>query len=337
MIITEEFVVENGHRTAAPPPIPPPLPIETPEQILDGGSSEFEAVIPNLAYRGLKSLVVGQSKGGKSYLLWAKSAEAVEHGLHVLFLTEEPTGTIADKLRTFGLEDAEGFWLVRRTALPGARWKTVADNVAETVRLYRIDLVILDTARAWFNLAGDESNSADVIGPALDALSPACESAALVVLHQAPWDGKRARGSTEYHAAVDLVFHISGEGSEPRTIKYVGGRVASVPDVQTFRWADGVGEDLGAIRHDAAASLSRVLTALEQATEPLMVVEVATELDASEDSARRWLRRLERSGKVRREVGEPTREGRTPDRWARNGLYELSVPDGFEDGLTSQK
>jgi DNA-binding transcriptional ArsR family regulator len=298
----------------------PPLPMETPTDILEGGGDGFDAVIENLAYRRLKTLVVGRAKNGKSYLLWAKSAEIVRDGARVLFLTEESPSTISDKLHLFGLEDAEGFWVVRRTALPAERWNTVAKRVAETVARYEVDLVIVDTARAWFNLASDESNSADIIGPAIDALSEACGGAGIVVLHQSPWGGNRARGSTEFHAAVDLIFAISGEGAEPRTIKYVGGRVGSIPDVQTLRLVEGVGEDLGALRHDTAASLSRVLDALEKSG-PMTVADLVAETGASDDSVRRWLKVLERSGKVHREPGVPTPDGRTADRWLRNGYF----------------
>jgi hypothetical protein len=64
----------------------------------------------------------------------------------------------------------------------------------------------------------------------MDALSAVTEAgAAVVIIHQAPWDKLRARGSTEHHATVDLIFGVSGEGVGPRTIKYIGGRVQDLP------------------------------------------------------------------------------------------------------------
>lgn len=153
----------------------------------------------------------------------------------------------------------------------------------------------------------------------------------LDVHHQAPWDKKRARGSTEFHAAVDLVFAIEGQGTDPRTITYVGGRVESVPDVQTFRWAHGQGEDLGKMQHRTAANIDGVLDALEAAPGGLTVGAIAEGVDASEASVKRWLGQLERRGKVRREPGsvEPGR-GRTPDRWYRHGTAAETIATLFE-------
>lgn len=305
---------------AAPAPVP--LPLESPADILADAGDDYMPVIPDLAFRTLKTLLVGRPKGGKSFLLWAKAAEAVRAGLRVLYLTEEPRQTVADKLRVFGLEDADGFRIVRRTRLPDGRWKTIAGYITETVKARHFDLVIVDTARAWFNLAGDESNSADVIGPALDALSAVCDlGAAAVVVHQAPWDSKRARNSTEFHAAVDLIFHVAGEGSEPRTIKYVGGRVDSVPDERTFRWSDGVAEDLGKMRHSKATRVDEVLHAIDKAEEPLTAEEIADKTDYNVRSIQRWLKELERDDKVVRESGKHFLQGQEPDRWRRSGGF----------------
>jgi DNA-binding transcriptional ArsR family regulator len=300
---------------------------------LSGGAETFDPIISHLAYRGLKTLVVGLSKAGKSWTTWAKCAEAVRAGRRVLYLSEEPRATVVDKVRTFGLEDAYGksFFVSRRqhNAVRLLPWAEVVDRLAKDVEEQRIDLAVVDTVRPWIALAGDESNSADAVGKAIDALSPVCEAgAAVMVLHQSPWSGKRARNSTEFHAATDLIFHVEGEGNGPRTIKYLGGRVEDVPDLQTFRWAGGQGEDLGRMRHDTAERVDEVLRVLESAGESLTAQELADQTDYSLRSVQRWLGELERTGKVIRTEGEHKLEGREPDRWTRAGaLWEMTVGD----------
>ncbi len=301
------------------------LPVETADDILRGTPEMFDPVLVNLAYRRLRTLVVGQSKAGKSFTIWARMVDAVRDGRRILYLTEESRDTVADKLRTFGLEESGPVMIVRKSHpdLLGKRWGEIAAMIVATARAHRADLVVIDTARAWFGLKDDQGNSADVIGACLDALDPLREeNAAVVTLHQAPWDKHRARGSTEFHAANDLIFAVVGEGKMPRTIKYVGGRVESIPEEQTLRWSHGRGEDLGRMRRDVVEGIDEVLGVLETATRGLTIEEVLNELEveATERTVRRWLAKLEQRGKVRREKGEPVPgEGGTPDRWFRVG------------------
>jgi hypothetical protein len=300
--------------------------VESKDELLDGAEA-FDPIIPTFAYRGLKTLVVGLSKAGKSFTTWARSADAVRLGKRVLYLTEESRGTVTDKLRTFGLEDAVGktFFVSRRQhqevrLLP---WSEVVDRLAKDVAGAEIDLVVVDTMRPWVNLNGDESNSADRIGRALDALSPVCEAgAAVVVLHQSPWEGKRARNSTEFHAASDLIFHVEGEGEGPRTIKYVGGRVEGVPSIQTFRWTTAGGEDLGKMRHDKANRLDEVLRVIEASEQPMTAEEIASKTDYNVRSVQRWLADLDKWSKVLRVDGAMVPgHGQEPDRWTRAGTW----------------
>jgi hypothetical protein len=254
-------------------------------------------------------------------MLWAKVAETLAAGKRVLYLSEEPSTTIRDKARTFGLVESEGLWVLRRGAgaVFNLQWFEVCARLEEDVRSVSVDLVVIDTARPWLALDGEESNAADRIGKLIDKLTPVCEAgAAVVVLHQAPWTAKRARGSTEWHAAVDLIFHVDGEGHSPRTVKYVGGRVDEVPEIQTFRWDGSQMQDLGKMRHDRANRLDEVLTALEKAGGPLTVEELAEGTDYNERSIRRWLGQLDDRGQVARIPGSAQQgHGKTPDRWER--------------------
>jgi hypothetical protein len=304
--------------------VQPELPVETPRDILHGVPETFDAVIPNLAFRALKTLLVGPSKAGKTYTTWAKLAEPVHAGTRVLYLSEEPRSTIADKLRTFGLADEEGFLVVRHNhpTLRDLRWSEVARRIETTALNHRADVVVVDTARPWFRLQGDESNNQDVIGSAIDALSRTAEAGvAVVILHQSPWEAKRARNSTEFHAASDLIFYVEGEGTGPRTVKYLGGRVENIPDVQTIRWAGGVTEDLGRLRHGTASHMDAVLTTLEREGRSMTVAELVDATDFSERSVNRWLGQLEERRKVSREPGLFTTAGREPDKWSRNGAW----------------
>lgn len=304
------------------------LPWRTPAEMLAGASETFDAVIADLAYRGMRTLVVGQSKAGKSYFTWAQSAAAVRAGLRVLYLSEEPLAAVNDKLRTFNLEEAgDLFLVVRKSAVFNLQWKDVCAQLEKAVTARAFDLVIVDTARPWFGLTHDEGNSADAVGHALDLLSQACgDMAAVVVLHQAPWDKGRARGSTEFHAAVDLIFGVNGQGKTPRTIKYVGGRIDSIPEQRSFRWADGHGEDLGVIkRREKAENLDKVLRVLEEAEDPLTADTIADGAELHVRTVQRTLADLDKLNKVVRTKGRVLGKGGhggggEPDRWSRRGI-----------------
>jgi hypothetical protein len=223
-------------------PYQPLLYVESADELMNGAET-FDPIVEALAYRGLKTLIVGLSKAGKSWTLWARCAEAVKAGKCVLYLTEEPRATVTDKLRTFGLEEAYGdtFLVVRKQNehVANLPWEEVVERLAKDVRGLDTDLVVVDTVRPWVKLDGESANSADAVGPAMDALSPVCEAgAAVVVLHQSPWEGKRARNSTEFHAASDLIFHVDGEvGTEDYQVcRWPGRGHPQHPDVPLDRW-----------------------------------------------------------------------------------------------------
>jgi hypothetical protein len=111
------------------------LPWRTPAEMLDDAPESFAAVIPHLAYRGMRALVVGQSKAGKSYFTWAQAADAVRAGMRVLYLTEEPRDAVTDKLHKFGLHDAgDLFLLVRKSAVFNLHWKDVCTSSPRRLR-----------------------------------------------------------------------------------------------------------------------------------------------------------------------------------------------------------
>jgi hypothetical protein len=328
-------------RREAPEPArpDPELLFESAADILNGSSETFVPIIQDLAFRGLKTLLVGQSKAGKSFTTWAKVGEVVAGGGSVIYLSEEPRAAIGDKLKRFGLIEAppDRFLVLRRTAdKNGLRsWGEVVQAIASRCEQVSVDLVVVDTARPWFKLSGDESNSADVIGRAFDSLSEVTEQGtAILVLHQAPWSSTRARGSTEFHASADLIFHVDGQADGPRTVRFVGGRVDTIPAIQTFRW-DGQGhvESLGKARADRAVRMDEVLTLLERSPEPMSVDEVAEAIDCSRKTAERTIRQLEGQGLVTRIPGRinPGR-GSEPDRFRRAGRFSslLAISDSPE-------
>jgi hypothetical protein len=245
----------------------------------------------------------------------------------VKYLTEEARSTVADKLRTFSLMDeyGSGFRVSRKPhdRVRGVPWEKVVLDLAEEVRREHIDLVIVDTLRPWLGLDADESNKSEIMGPAIDALAPVCEAgAAVVVITQAPWEKLRARGSTETHAASDLIFGITGEGKGPREIRYLGGRVEEVEERRTLRWTGDHAEDLGRMRSDRAQHVGELLRVLDGAGEPLTVEQLEDRTPFSEKSIRRWLGQLEDRGLVVREPGAPIPgQGSTPDGWRRPGRF----------------
>jgi DNA-binding transcriptional ArsR family regulator len=323
-----ELSVRFGGSIVYIPPFTARLYEESLDELLGEGET-FVPVIDGIAYRGLKTLVVGQSKAGKSFTLWAKVADAVRAGARVKYLSEEARETVGDKVRTFGLMDYYGdaFRVSRRShgEVQPLPWNKIVDALVEEVNELKLDVVVVDTLRPWLAVSGDESNSDGIIGPAMDALSAVTEAgAAVVIIHQAPWDKLRARGSTEHHATADLIFGVSGEGYGPRTVKYLGGRLQEVPETQTIRWtAEGGVEDLGKMRHDTASRAADILRDLEVAQgEPLTAEEIAVDVEMTVRTVQRHLVRLEHRGKVARLEGAHTPEGREPDRWVRAELSQ---------------
>src|SRR6266545_1939412 len=66
----------GGGRVVYQGPYEPLLYVESRDELLNGSTDSFDAIIEAFAYRGLKTLVVGLSKAGKSYTAWARAADA---------------------------------------------------------------------------------------------------------------------------------------------------------------------------------------------------------------------------------------------------------------------
>jgi AAA domain len=303
----------------------------------------FEPVIPGLAYRGLKTTVVGLSKAGKSFTVWMFATDAVRAGRRIKVLAEDPRDVVLDRLRTFGLTDdyGDGFRVTRRghEEVRKLKWREIVEKLAEETARERYDAVVIDTLRPWLGLQEGQSDRPEVMGAAIDGLSPICEAgAAVVVIHQAPWDGDRARGSTEIHAASDLLFIVKGEGYGVRSIKYIGGRVDGIEESRNIRWTGTEHQDLGAMRPDKANRVVEVLKAIETATEPMTIEELEDATEFSERSLWRYLAKLEARVLVIRVPGAVIPgEGREPDRWRKPGTFTgmLSDPDGLTEGTGS--
>ncbi len=137
------------------PPSPSPgglkfgtLPVETMKELLEGKAELFEPVIEGIAYRGLKTLLVGQSKAGKSFTILAKSIEAARAGKRVLYLSEESKQTLVDKLRKFGADTSIPLYVTRKSHTAGMKWEAICEQAGEAARS-GIDLIVVDTARPW--------------------------------------------------------------------------------------------------------------------------------------------------------------------------------------------
>ena len=300
----------------------------------------FEPVITGLAYRGLKTTVVGLSKAGKSFTVWMLAKDAVRNGLRIKVLAEDPRDIVLDRLRTFELTDdyGDGFHVTRRghEEVRHLTWPEIVERLAQETVRERYDAVVIDTLRPWLGLQEGQSDSAEVMGRAIDGLSPICEvGAAVIVIHQAPWSDDRARGSTEIHAASDLVFVVKGQGYGPREIKYLGGRVDGIEESRNIRWTGTDHQELGEMRLDKAQRVVEVLKAIESATEPLTIEELEDATEFSERSLWRYITALEGRFLIVRVPGAALPGGgREPDRWRKPGAFTglMSDPDGLTKG-----
>lgn len=257
--------------------------------------------------RQLTLLLYAPPKAGKTTLIYGAAKEWVSQGLRVLVLTEEPEPAVAPRCRQFGLYPP----LFRVAGPTGCSWKALLAGLQEE----EFDVLVLDTARYWFNLPPEGENDSATVQKYLKPLQMLTrdKGAALVVLHHARksggTDGTAAAGTTAWVGMVDVATQLSRSTSvETQRILSSVSRVSAQSSVVVNLTPEGY-VALGLPEEAATAALEERLVEVLEDGVARTPDTLAGLVDASAATVRRVANklfnegRLARTGKGRR--GDP--------------------------------
>jgi len=279
------------------------------------------------------ALFAGRPKVGKSTLVFAMLAKLVAGapfvGLEtvpagVLLLTEERRDTLAEKARILGLvsfrhtvspigggnELAPVHALMRHDA-GTTPWPEIVRQAIAYCTQHGLGVLVVDTFDRWAGLRGDAENAAGHVNEVLEPLQYAAAAglAVLLVSHQRKSGGEfgeAVRGSNALTGAVDVIVELERAprtlqlGSQVRVLRTVS-RFTSTPEELFVELEDnGFAAIESPEQAKADAERERVLEALEDADEPIGADEIATDLELTKSSTRRYLNEFLDRGLVTR-------------------------------------
>ena len=224
------------------PPSSPPKPFRWLSEILnDPDALKAPAqIVRGLAWHKHLTLLAAREKSGKSTLASAAAAAVSRGGgflgapttqANVLIISlEESTALFSQRLVKFGA-DPTRIAVVER----GGGTGNLLDDIWKTAEEVKPALIIWDTLGAFANeISGKPLDPGDAQGwtrVMLEVLDVAREFGASLLLHHAKKSDGTYRDSTAIGAAVDVILEMSGEGSDPRTIKSRG-RLHEVSEIR---------------------------------------------------------------------------------------------------------
>jgi hypothetical protein len=153
----------------------------------------------------------------------------------VLLLTEERSGTLADKAHRW--PDVSRVKTLLRHQVGDATWSEVVREAGKHCTAHGIGLLVVDTFADWASLTGDSENAA---GAVLEQLRPLQEAAAsglavVLVVHQRKSFGEygeAVRGSNAITGAVDIIVELerpSGVADDRLRVLKAVSRYSSTP------------------------------------------------------------------------------------------------------------
>jgi hypothetical protein len=305
--------------------------------VVDEAPAEPEWFIDGYLAPGTLTLLAGRPKVGKSTLLFAL-LEALAAGnpflgratrpTGCLLLTEERSGTIAEKARRFLSGSGnplsagnESVHVLLRHKAGQTPWPEIVRRAVSHCQEHGLGVLVVDVLDKWVALPGDAENSA---GATIEALQPLLAAggeglAVLIVTHQRKSGGEYGeaiRGSNALAGAVDIIVELerlsrtlhAGDGA--RVLRAVS-RYAGTPDelVATLTEDEYVfSGDTQQVRSDGEKAV--ILDTLSD--EPATAEQVAEASGVAERTVRRHLDTLVGEGRASR-----TGDGKkgSPYRW----------------------
>jgi hypothetical protein len=241
-----ELGIEEPGGNGGRPNERPSLPWRWSNEIIAAAPPEPEWIWEGYIARGMKSMLAGLPKGGKTTKA-AALIEAITSGAEsflgrhvtggtVVLISEEGDATLAPKLRR--LPERRLRVLNRDAAWPKPSWaELISDATREAVEIGAVMLVI-DSVAFWAALPPEREKDPGAAQSIMDALDEATRAglAVLLVHHQrkAPGEhGTAVRGSGALTGAVDVVIEYERVGEDdPRQRRLVAlSRWPQTPDV----------------------------------------------------------------------------------------------------------
>lgn len=297
------------------------LPFRPLAEALANTPAEPDWLLNGFIAPGAVTLWAGRPKVGKSTLLFGALA-ALQAGspfigratqrAGALLLSEERADTLADKHRTFCLDESVD--VLMRHEARAVDWPTIVDeSVGHCLDNGRLVLVV-DTWDKWAGLSGDQENSSGSVNEAMFPLMDAASKglAVLIVSHQrksAGQHGDAVRGSNALTGAVDIIVEVErvpGDVDANARVLRSQSRYTATPEELTVRLGDGSYEACGTVENvKAEIHKAKLLAVLDEAGE-LTPKDAAELVDESTSTARRYLEQLFAAGRVER-TGEGKR------------------------------
>lgn len=277
-----------------------PWPWET-DSTMSSSRSDVSWVLRGFLARGALSLLVGQPKAGKSWLVYALLA-AMErgdeefigyplHGSPAVVLSEEPPATILGKRKRFGGVEGATVFLTRTAAFPPKPLRVVVEEAVRKAKEIGAEVLVVDTWAVWAHLPPDAEKDAGATQAALEPLLWAASLglAVLVVHHMKKADGEdgtSVRGSSALLGTVDILIELrrfgegeegsSGDGKAGKRALKTYGRYEECPEEVIVELAGDRFISRGTAKVARVVSLAeRVVEAVCGAPQPLTFKEVA--------------------------------------------------------------
>lgn len=271
------------------------------DSTMESSRTDVEWILRGFIAKGAISLLVGQPKAGKSWLVYALLAamergdpEFIGYPLHArraVVLSEEAPSTIRSKRQRFGGSDAYAAFLTRSSAFPPRPLRVVIEESVRKARETGADMIVVDTWAIWAHLAKDAEKDAGATQEALEPLLWAAGQgfAVLVVHHMKKADGEdgtSVRGSSALLGTIDILIELRRFGADAaegpadgrsgkRALKTLG-RYEECPEEVIVELEGDRFVSRGTARTARVASLAdKVVEAVTNAAAPLTFNEVA--------------------------------------------------------------
>lgn len=155
-------------RSERKPPLAGGLIISMSEFLASAGE-EGEPIVAHLVYRSSSTLKAGLPKVGKSTFVYGMLG-AITRGSEflglpvqatdVLLLTEEPAGTVEEKVDRFGIDENRIFVLPKRRTRGTLKWARIVDEAVKFCETHpTIGVVVVDTLDKFIDLDARRSES----------------------------------------------------------------------------------------------------------------------------------------------------------------------------------
>lgn len=215
------------------------------------GDEQIEWLWDRILPKGSLTLLSGPPKTMKTNLIYFMMKAAATGGkvlgrrfdhAKVLYCSEMPIAF--DRARTrsiLGPLDSRDHLYIRHefgSVFAGKSWIERIAVIEQDIRRYECDLLIIDTASAWFGFSGEDENNATAIRSAFAPLRRIADRhnvTVLVVHHLGKGASSGPRGSSAWEAIPDVLLTQTLNSTQHIELSILG-RVGGTSDKLTWSW-----------------------------------------------------------------------------------------------------